>query len=132
MANEFASQAAWSINSITQGNKRLRKMEDYDVSSDAAKEAQNEVGSDFPVGFVRKPGAKTISFTFREAKGRNPEIDWEYLESSDEVFSLTKQVIGGQRVQYPECQVSTTGTSGDKDGTHTRTVEILVLKEKKL
>lgn len=129
MASDFASQVSWSINSATQGNKRIQKMDDYDITSDGSVETTNEVGTDEAVGFIVKVGGKALSFTFREAKETTPWIDWDYLDRSKETFSLTRQVKGGQRKQWPRCMVSTTGTSGDKDGSHTRTVEIVALGE---
>lgn len=132
MANEFASNVGWSINSATQGNKRLRKVDDYDVSDGASKEAMPEVGSADPVGFIFKPGPKTITFTIREAKLVKPEVDWEYLKRNDENFSLTRRVFGGVRAQYVECQVSTVSVSGDNQGTHTIKVEIIALRVERL
>src|SRR5688572_17049465 len=103
MPNDIASVAVWQINSASQGNKRIRRMKNADRGDEASREAVPEVGSADCVGFVDKPGPKPISFNIRETKGVKPEIDWEYLQETGEVFSLTRQVVGGRRVQYPEC-----------------------------
>ena len=130
MPNDVASVVTWQLNSSSQGNKKLRRVQTWDVASDASKEAKNEVGSSVPVAFMRKPGAKTITFEILETKGSKPECDWDYLEEADEVFSLTKQVVGGRRTQYPECQVSKVTYNGDSDGKASYTVEIIALRRK--
>ncbi len=132
MSNDVASQIVWTINSDSQGNKRIRRMKDWDVSNDASTEAQNEVGSTEPTAFVDKPGAKTITFNIRETKGTRPEIDWDALESSKEVFSLTRQVTGGRRTQWPECKVSKVSSSGDDESTNMYSVEIIALSQKRM
>lgn len=132
MANDVASQAVWSINSASQGNKRIRRMKDWDVGNDASVEAQNEVGSREPTAFVEKPGPRTITFNIRETKGSRPEIDWDALESSREVFSLTRQFVGGRRTQWPECMVSKVSSSGDDESSNMYSVEILALSQRRM
>lgn len=131
MPNDIATQATWQINCSARagGNKRIRRMDDYEVSGEGSKEAVPEVGSNTPVAFLRTPGGKTITFNMRQRKGAKPEIDWWYLDVSDEVFELTKQIVGGRRVQYPECMVSSITETGDSEGEHTFTVEIIALRE---
>jgi hypothetical protein len=131
MANDIASQATWQINCSARagGNKRIRRMKDWAIADDASKEAVPEVGSVNPVGFKRTPGAKKITFNMRQRKGAKPEIDWWYLSASDEVISLTKQIVGGRRVQYPECEVSQVTENGDDQGEIMFTVEVIALRE---
>lgn len=131
MANDIASQATWQINSSARagGNKRLLRLTSWEVSDESSKEAVNEVGSSNPVGFKRTPGAKTITLEFRQTKGAKPDVDWDYLAESDEVFSLTKQVRGGRRTQYPEVEVSKVDYSGDDEGEITYSVELIALRQ---
>jgi hypothetical protein len=130
VADDLASQARWTINSSVAGNKQLKRVQSYDVSDDSSVEAQPEVGSESPVGFLRKPGALMISFEITETKGVRREIDWERLKLLDNTFSLTKQVKGGQRTQFPECKVSKIDYTGDAEGKHSYTVEIVALSQK--
>jgi hypothetical protein len=129
--SDIASQHVWSINSVTQGAKQLRRMKTYDVSDESTVETRNAVGSDEPIGFVDKPGGKTITFETYQEKPK-PEVDWRKLKDAREIFSLTRQVVGGERVQYPVCRVSKIGPSGDDEGEHMISVEIVALGEKRL
>jgi hypothetical protein len=130
VADDLASQARWTINSTIAGNKQIKRMQSYDVADDSSTEAQGEVGSTSMVGFTAKPGGLMISFEIMETRGTRREIDWERLKVLDNVFSLTKQVKGGQRTQYPECKVSKIDYTGDVDGKHSYTVEIVALSQK--
>ena len=128
----IVSQARWSINAPSPiGNKPLRRMKDYSISDESEVEAVNEVGSEDPVGFKDKPGAKTITFNEHIPDGK-PEVDWYQLKRGRVVFSLTQQYVGGERVQYYPCRVATIGKSGDDEGQHMREVKILALKEQPL
>lgn len=130
MSDDLASQASWNINSRTAGNKKLRRVQSYEVSSDRSTEAMGEVGNEQMVGFVDKPGACTITFEICETKGPKREVDWEKLDTLREMFSLTKQVKGGLRMQYPECKISKIDYSGEAEGKHMYTVEIIALGQK--
>lgn len=132
MPNDIASVAIWSINSASQGSKKIRRAQTVSTSAGGSVEAVNEVGSKVPVGFEIKPGAFTISIEGRETKGAKPEIDWEYLDETKEVFGMTRQVQGGRRTQYPECMVSKMDSNGEADGKLMFTVEIVALERKKL
>ncbi len=131
MSGMVATQARWSINSTSQGNVRLRRVKDHSIKSERKKEAINAMGEDDPVGHTVKPGARTITFNVIEEQG-NPEVDWEFLEESGEYFSLTKQLVNGKRVQYPECVVSSVEGTGDDEGKHMKSVEIIALRVKRL
>lgn len=132
MPNDIATQATWQINSSSQGNKKLLRVQSYEVSDGGSVEAVGEVGSAKMVGFRRTPGAKTITFEISETKGPRREVNWEKLLADEEVVSLTKQVKGGLRTQYPECMVSKIDYSGDVDGQHSYTVELVALEQKAL
>jgi hypothetical protein len=129
--NDIASQATWQANTSARagGNKRLLRLVSWEVSDESSKEAVNEVGSSNPIGFKRTPGAKMITLEFRQTKTAQPDIDWDYLAESDEVISLTKQVRGGRRTQYPEVQVSKVDYTGDNEGEITYTVECIALRQ---
>jgi hypothetical protein len=124
---DIASQSRWSINSPTQGAKKLTRLKSYDVGDEASVEAANAVGSDDPVGFIDKPGAKTISFTYYSEKPK-PEVDWRRLQASKEQFNLTQEIVGGERLQYTPCRVSSVSREGDDEGSHMITVEIIALR----
>lgn len=127
----FVSNAPWFINSASQGNRQLRGLQDASIEDGSSVETANEIGSDFPVGFIRKPGPQTVSFTFRVMEGE-PDCDWVELKERGEVFSLTRQYRNGQRIQLLDCTVSTVGESGDAEGENTREVSIMSLRRKAL
>jgi len=129
--SEIASQSVWSINSVTQGAKQLRRLRNYDVSDESSVETRNAVGIDGPIGFVDKPGGRAISFEYYSERPK-PEVDWRRLKELREIFSLTQQIVGGERIQYPQCRVSTVAPSGDEEGEHMLAVEIVTLGDKRL
>ena len=128
---DIATGVTWqaSCSARAGGNKRIRRMVDYDVADGASVEAVSEVGPGEMVGFIHTPGAQTITFNMREREGAKPEIDWRYLKKSKEKFSLTKQVTNGPRTQYPVCVVSNVSPSGNDGGEHTYSVEIIALDD---
>ncbi len=122
-----ASQSRWTISSPSQGNKRLRRVQSSQVSSDAKREAVTAQGEDRPIGTVFSPGADTISFTVYAEQG-TPEVDYLKLFTSGEYFTLTREIVGGKRFQYVDCQVAgRPNPSDDNQGSHTFTVEILAM-----
>lgn len=126
-----ASQRQWFINSASQGNRRLRGVSSYSTDDESETEMVNEVGSDDPQGFRRKPGGFAIEFELNELEGV-PEVDWDKLKESREVFSLTAQLAAGRRHQYLDCTVSAYSGEGDDEGSHTATVSIVALRRKVL
>lgn len=126
MSGAIGTQARWSINSASQGNVRLRRVKTYKIADGRSKEAVNAVGEDDPVGTTKKPGPRTITFDVYEEQGTT-ECDWRALAESGEFFSLTKQLINGQRWQYSNCQVSKVDNDGDAEGSHMLNVDILAL-----
>lgn len=131
MAAEIATQSVWSINSRSQGSKQLKMLKSYDVSDESSVETRNAVGSNRPVGFVDKPGGVSIGFEYYSERPK-PEVDWRYLRDSKEVFPLTRQIVGGRRIQYPECRVSKVSPKGDEEGEHMESVEIVSFGEARL
>jgi hypothetical protein len=129
--SDISSQSIWSINSVTQGAKQLTRLRSYDVTDDAGVETRNAVGQDRPIGFVDKPGGASITFEYYSERPK-PEIDWRKLRDSKELFSLTQQIVGGERLQYPVCRVSKLNPSGDEEGEHMLSIEIVTLGDKRL
>jgi hypothetical protein len=123
-----ASQSRWEISSPTQGNKRLRRVQSSQVSSDAKREAVTAQGEDDPIGTVFSPGAKNISLTVYTEQG-TPEVDWDALFRSGEYFRLTRRIVGGKSFQYVDCQVSTDpNPDDDNQGKHTFSVSVLAMR----
>lgn len=131
VAGAPASQARITINSASQGNVTLKRCKSSKVSSNASREEQTAMGEDAPVGTTRKPGAHAITLEIIDSQGK-PEVDWEYLEESGEVFTLTRGLVGGRRLQYLEAVVSKTDLDDDSEGKHSGTVEILAMRRKRL
>lgn len=123
-----ASQSSWEISSISQGNKKLRRVVSSSVSSDAKREAVTAMGEDDPIGTVFSPGAKNISLEVYTEQG-TPEVDYQKLFESGENFLLTRRIKGGKSFQYVDCVVSTDpNPSDDNQGKHTFSVEIIARK----
>lgn len=123
-----ASQSRWTIASTTQGNKRLRRVKTSKVSSDGKREAQTAQGEDDPIGTTKSPGAKHINFTVITEKGK-PEVDYQFLYDSDEFFTLEREIVGGKKYQYVDCQVETEPEPDDDDqGGHTFSVTIIAMR----
>lgn len=126
-----ASQSRWTISSVSQGNKKLRRVKSSKVSTDKGREAVTAQGEDRPIGTIKKVGALTITFSVFEEQG-TPEVDYRRLDALDEFFTLTREIVGGKRYQYVDCQVSKVEPSGDNAGEHMLDVEIIALEEKPL
>jgi hypothetical protein len=129
--SDISSQSIWSINSVSQGAKQLTRLRSYDVTDESGVETRNAVGQDKPIGFVDKPGGVSISFEYYSERPK-PEVDWRRLQELKELFALTQAVVGGERYQYAVCRVSTVSPSGDEEGEHMVTVEIVCLGVKRL
>lgn len=131
MAGQLATQAVWTLDSTSQGNVRLRRVKSSKTADASSTEMKNAIGEDFPVGFIDKPGGKTTTFEIFVEQG-NPEVDWQFLKDSKEYFSMTKQVVGGKRYQYPICRVAKVDKDDDDEGSHMMSVEVMALEEKPL
>jgi hypothetical protein len=126
-----ATQTRITISSVTQGNIRLRRCKSSKVSDGAKTTAVMAMGEDDPIAFTDAPGAKTIALEVYEEQGK-PEIDYRKLKAGKEVFSITREIVGGNRYQYPQCRVSTVEPDDDDEGKHMLSVEIIALSEKPL
>lgn len=129
--SNFVSIAPWFINSESQGNRPLRGLQEAGVEDGSSVEAVNEIGSEFPIGTITKPGAQTLNLAEKVMEGE-PDVDWNELRDSRERFSMTRQYRNGQRVQFLDCTVSTVNESGDSEGDNTREITIISLRRKAL
>lgn len=129
--SNFVSIVPWFINSASQGNRQCRGLQDAGVEDGSSVETVNEIGAEFPTGHIVKPGAQTINLTEKVVEGE-PEVDWNELRDSRELFSMTRQYRNGQRVQFLDCRVSTVNESGDAEGENTREITIMSLRRKAL
>ena len=59
-------------------------------------------------------------------------MDWRALRTSQEEFAITREIVGGNRTQYPVCRVSKVDPNSDADGKHMLDVEVVALGEKPL
>ncbi len=126
-----ASQSRWVLNSASQGNKRLRRVESSKVSTDGSREAVTAQGENKPIGIIKKIGGITISLTVYEEQG-TPEVNYRRMNDLDEWFSMDREIVGGKAFQYTGCQVSKVEPSGDNAGKHMFDVEIIALEERPL
>jgi len=132
MSAALATQARVTIDSKTQGNVQLRFNKSSKVSDGASAEAKNAMGSDAPVGFIFKPGAKTITLEVFQQQGVKPECDFKKMKANRELFSLVRVIVGGQATQYTPCVVSKIDEDDDEEGNHMLSVEIIALEDRPL
>jgi hypothetical protein len=130
MANDLGTRARWRIK-CSQGNKRLRRVKDAKVNHGAGLEAPNALGEDAPIGFVDKPGPRTITFSVYEEVG-DPEIDWDLLFATKEKFVMEQEIVGGLEWQFLPCRVAKVDKDEDADGKNMKSVEVLALDMKPL
>lgn len=121
---EIATRARWTLNSATARNVKLTKVKSYSESDDSDIELVYNVSDDGPVGVIDKPGGGSIEFDYYFETGVS-EVDWRELKAAKEFFSLTKQVVSGERLQYLRCRVANIASDGDDQGSHMQKVRIM-------
>jgi hypothetical protein len=126
----LASQARITI-SCSQGKKTLKRCKGSKVSSGGSTKVETAMGEDEGAGHTRAPGGYTISLQILQEQGL-PEIDYELLESTQEPFTVEREIVGGRRWQYLESKVSKVDPDDDDQGKHMLDVEIVALRRKKL
>lgn len=131
---DLASLTQLSVDSTSAGKFLVKRLENWSVKSEKKAEIKTEVGNPDGAGVVRKPGGETISFTVFTEQGTFATMlaNFRKLESTQEWFSVTKQIVGGSRDQRPFCQVSSVDEDGDNEGSNKFTVEIVALYRKQL
>ena len=132
MAGPIGTQARITVDSPLDGSVRLKRCKDSKIADGASVEGANAVGEDDPVGFVDKPGVKTITLSVYEEQGVKPEVDYHALKDGKIVFSMTRAIVGGRSEQYPTCRVSKIDKDDDAEGSHMISVEIIALTRKPL
>jgi hypothetical protein len=125
----LGTQARITIDSPSQGNVRLRFNKSSKVVDGATAEAKNAMGSDVPVGFIFKPGAQTITLEVYVQQGVKPECDFKEMKRNREIFSMVREIVGGQETQYLPCVVSKVDEDDDEEGGHMQQVEIIGLEQ---
>jgi hypothetical protein len=117
----------------TGGNRLLKRTQSFKPADAATREAVMAVGSQRPVGSMRKPGAQTI--TLEEKPDTVEEVPWETLQASGALCKLIIQYKGGSlrgpRWQYSVQVASVNQPEGDEGGSYSRTIELLVIGEGK-
>lgn len=130
--SNVASQVRLRISSVTQGNKKLKRVESSDFDSDAKREPVTVQGEDKAVGSTFSPGAYTFTFNVYVEKG-TPEVDYDALFESGELFTIEREIVGGQTFQYLDVQVaSPPAPSGDNAGKHMMKVAFFALDRKRV
>lgn len=127
----LATQVRLTISSASQGNKRLRACKSSKVSDGAKTTAVTALGEDDPIGYADAPGAKTIALSVYQEQG-TPEVDYDTLKITKEVFTLTRAIVGGKRYQFTGCRVSSVEPDDDNEGSHMLSVEIVALRMRPL
>jgi hypothetical protein len=127
----LATQVRLTISSASQGNKRLRAVKSSKVTDGAKTQAVTALGEDDPIGFTDSPGPKTIALSVYQEQG-TPEVDYDTLKTTKEVFTLTRAIVNGKRFQFTGCRVSSVEPDDDNEGSHMLSVEIVALRMRPL
>lgn len=122
----LGQKARITIDSITQGNVRMKTCKSSKVSDGRSVDTKNSMSEDDPVGFVIKPGAQTLTLDVFALQG-DPEVDFFALKDASEVFGVFREIVGGAEAHYPACMVSKIDEDDDEDGNHMLSVEIIGL-----
>jgi len=115
----------------SQGKKTLTKCKSSKVTAGGSTSIETSMGVDGGAGHTRKPGGFTIALQILEEQG-TPEVDYEELEDSQEVFTVEREIVRGRRWQYLQCVVSKVDPDDDDQGKHMLDIEIVALQRKKL
>lgn len=130
---DIASLVQLSINSPTQGTFLVARAQNWSVKSTKKAEEVQEVGNPDGAGIIRKPGGYVITCDIHMEQGATTMLSkWRAMLDSQEYFSMTKQIVGGNRDQHPQCQVSSVDEDGDNAGSNKFNVEIISLNRKNL
>lgn len=121
---ELVTRARWFIDSSGQRNKKLTRLKTYSETDESELEHAYGAGEDGPVGVIDKPGGGSLELEYYHNTG-DPEVDWRALKKAKEFFTLVKQNVGGERVQYTRCRVANVASQGDDQGSHMQTIKIL-------
>lgn len=124
MSNNLATRSRWSIDSAVAGNKQLRKVKSYTITDNGDAEHAHNCSDDAPVGVIDKPGGYAIEFEYYAEQGA-PEVSWRKIKRAKEFFTLTRELVGGERLQYARCFVANDGGEGDDAGSHMISVKII-------
>jgi hypothetical protein len=127
---DLASRARWTINSLLAQNKKLSKLKTAKETDDADLEHAFNTASEV-AGEIEKPGAGSLDIEYYEENG-TPEVNWQKLKDSREYFTLTRQVIGGRRVQYGNCRVANITAEDDDEGGHMLSIKVTWRTRKEL
>lgn len=123
MADQVASRARWTINSLMARNVQLSKLKSYKETDDSDLEhVLNTAGE--VAGEKEKGGGGGLEFEYFSEAG-TPEVNWRKLQKAKEYFSLTKQLVGGERLQYNLCRVANVTGDGDDEGSHMIAIKII-------
>jgi hypothetical protein len=120
--NQIGTRARWTINSTLARNVQLKKLKNYSETDN--KELEHVLNTAGEIAGEKESGAGgTLEFEYYTEEGR-AEVDWRKLQSQREYFSLTKQLVGGERLQYTSCRVANVASEGDDEGSQMITVQI--------
>lgn len=127
----IVTASRWSIDSASQGNKRLIDVKSGSPSSDRDAEVAFNTESQ-PVGHKIKPGAGKIEFEAYIRAGR-PEVDWYALETSGEQFLITQYPVGASyKLQYSGCIVANVTADSNDAGDHMAKVTLVWLRREQM
>jgi hypothetical protein len=115
----------------TFGNVTLTRVKNFKPSDELTREAFIPVGSDRPVGTVKKPGAQFIDLEIMP--DTTEEVPWRTLLKTGEEFRFTVQYRGGSklgpRIQYKVQVAEYNEPDGDQGGDYSHACKLVVIGE---
>lgn len=113
------------------GNVTLKRVKNFKPSDELTREGFTPVGSDRPVGTVKKPGAQFIDLELMPDTVE--EVPWRTLLKTGEEFRFIIQWRGGgelgARIQYTVQVAEYNEPEGDMGGDYSNACKLIVIGE---
>lgn len=106
-------------------SKQLLTATKLDVKDEASRKVITTIGVTRGAGTRKEQGGFTLSLTLVRETGQIPEVDWDFYNDTDKIFTITTQDENNGRRQAYTCQVSKTDTTKDDKGVHEDTVDLV-------
>jgi hypothetical protein len=125
-----ASRARWTINSRIAGNKPLTMLKSAKETDEADLEHVFNTAGEV-IGELEKFGAGAFDIEYFQEVGA-PEVNWRKLKDAKEYFSLTQQIVGGERWQFNMARVANVAGESDNESGQMLSVKLIFRGRKQL
>lgn len=112
------------------GSIKSTRIQGFDETDDSDTQVVTAIGVRGGAGYRDIQGGGSLQMeSLREV---TPEIPFQRLKDTKEVFAITVQDLGGERWQYQGCRVANVVRKDDDKGSHMNTIKIVFLKKVQL